>query len=107
MSLRDELQSDLNGLIFDTDDFAEEVEYRPAIGDPYDIVVLWEDSYEAVDPDTQVAVQSTGPRARTPQHMLESEPGPGDVLVRDGVSYSVAQAQPQYSGVIDLYLHKA
>lgn len=106
MSLRDDLDTDLQELVFDTDDWAVDAVYTPAGGPAYAVVAIFEESFVEADPDTQVAVQSVNPRARIPRALLQGSPGPGDTVTISGTVYDVREYQPASSQAHYLILHQ-
>lgn len=106
MTLKDDMASDLSEVFFDEDDLASPAVVNPSFGKPYPISVIFEDSYEEVDPDTQATVISTNPRAKVIVANLNGEPGPGYRLDYGRNKYSIVGYQPDGLGTAYLVLHK-
>lgn len=106
MSLQDLMDSDLDNLFFNTDDFAVEAVYTPKAGEAYTIKGYFDREFKDVNPGGEIAVISNTPRFRTAEKSLKAAPGPGDRLTVNNVVYSIKEPQPDGTGIIDLYLHR-
>lgn len=106
MTLRDQMETDLGTVFFNTNDFAQAATYTPATGSAYGIKVLFDPEYQEVKVDDNMSVQSTKPHARVQQSALLAVPAPADRVTIDGVQYRIKEAKPDGHGVMDLFLLK-
>ena len=93
----DELAGDVLQTVLE--DLGEDVAYMPANGDPVTVRGIFEDSHQAVDPNTGVPFYSTEPMLTVAAGDLPvGSPRPGDQVTRKGTTYRVVGDQPDSDG---------
>jgi hypothetical protein len=99
MSLRDQMQSDLRDLVFNTDDFAQVATYKPVTGAEYSLKVVFSAEYIALDQNgIDSTIQSSQPAVKVIESEVQTQPITGDKLVVNSVTYRVAQYHPSGRG---------
>lgn len=88
--------------------------YAPATGSPYSttptgdpLTGVFDENYEAVDPNSQTVISSTMPVLLVRLSDLQAAPAKGDrVTVRGSRQFTVTKSQPDGRGGALLILHK-
>lgn len=88
--------------------FGESVTFSPkAGGGPHTIAfAVFDDDYQAVDPDTGVPVSTGKPALGVLLADLPTSPAHGDTWTVRGQAYDCVDVQPDSEGVSILLLHK-
>lgn len=107
MSLMDEMDSDLQNVFFNEDDFAIDAVYYPSIGGSYHIKVIFDSAYESVNVEGTIPIASTAPVLRVREADINPAPAPGDVVLIKSVRYGVIEPEPDGHGVLKLRLNEA
>lgn len=84
----------------------EEFTYTTEAGVATTVRGVYEDAYQEVDPQTQVAVISQTPMLFCRLQDLPAVRGRGDRITAREVTYRVREFQPDGYGNTDIYLHK-
>ena len=74
-------------------------------GEPVPMAVIFEETYEAVDPETEAVIMSTEPRIDVRNDELPDGADEGDAVVVDGRSFFVIEIQPKRL-TSKVYLHR-
>ena len=89
--------------------FGEDVVYTP-VADPLlakTVRAVFDNGYEAVEPETGVVITSNQPRFSVILPDLPAKPAQNDVITRaDGTIYKVSDPQPDGQGLADIYCHR-
>lgn len=104
MSLRDQLQTDLDEVVFNPDDFAQAGTITHAGGTAYEVLGIFSAPYQEVDLDSHQAVQSVHPTFMVRTQSLTAVPKRDDKVVIGGVEYKVRESQPDGFAVTTLIL---
>lgn len=92
---------------FEPAEWAEEIIYTPSGGDPRTIPAIWDETYEAVDPDTGATVMSRQPKAMVKTSDLAGVTASGsDRVSRGGELFRVVEYQDGGQGSAEIYLHR-
>ncbi len=67
---------------------------------------VFDETYQAVDPDTGAIIQSTDPMLHVKLDDLPSTPGSGDRVRIGDDTYRIVRYEPDGLGLASLYLHK-
>lgn len=105
MTLRDQILTDLNEVIFNTADFAEALTYTPAGGTAKTINGIFRDPYQAVNPETS-RVEATMPYVLVKTADLTAGVR-GTIARAGGSAYSIIETQPEAFGRTRLILEEA
>ncbi|MBI9079189.1 MAG: hypothetical protein JEY79_05555 [Pseudodesulfovibrio sp.] len=95
-------------IFFDETTFAIPATWTVVDGEPVPLSVLFDETYQMVDPETEATIMSTSPRFecrndQLPANAAEAEED--DVVEVDGRKFSVLEIQP--AGLTSfVYLHK-
>jgi len=84
----------------------EDFTYITEGGDAITVRGVYEDQYQEVDPQTQVAVISQQPMLFCRLQDLPETRGRGDRITVRGETYRVREEQPDGYGNTDIYLHR-
>lgn len=108
MSLKDLMEADLEAVFFNEADLAEPVIWTPSTGQAVIASGIFDETYEAVDPDSGAIVASTRPRVHL---MAKALPDGFDIdegarLAIDSRTYRPVDVQPGGQGVVIVYLHE-
>lgn len=106
MGLKEQMGSDLPGVFFSEQDFAEPAVYRPTTGDEFALSVLFDDPASDVEPGGMGTIQGQAIRVQARTEAFPQLPGPGDTLTVRGSVYRVNMAEPDGVGVTTLQLHE-
>lgn len=88
-------------------EFAVDAKYVTYLGIVFDITGIYDDEYTEVDPDTNMTVQSQGPRFRVDVNDLPPlGVHKGDKLSYCEKVYEVIRNEPDGTGINDLILHE-
>lgn len=90
--------------LFNEDDFADVALYVPKSGTPYGLSVIFDDSYQVLDPQTEMVVQSTQPQVTVPVDWLHAKPVQGDLITVANAQWVVREYQPDGHGLARLFL---
>lgn len=86
--------------------FGEDIEYTPSGGSPVSTVGIFDNEYQAIDPNTGAIVTSTGPILGVKNENLPQAPREEDTVAVRGQQYRVIQVQTDGQGGSKLLLHK-
>lgn len=86
--------------------FGESVTYKPKAGGSYQIKAIFDNEYQAIDPDTQAVVSSSIPVLGVRLRDLQAAPKRGDRVVINGVSYEIVDNKDDSWGHSQLVLQK-
>lgn len=86
--------------------FGEDIEYTPSGESSVSAIAVFDNQYQAVDPDTGAIVTSTGPVIGVKDADLPRAPLEEDEVSVRGQSYRVIQVQKDGHGGSKLLLHK-
>ena len=86
----------------------EEIEYRPRAkpGVRYKLKAVYDDEYEAVDPETNQIISSNSPRIGVRYSDLISPPQKDDEVYILGETFKVYDSQEDGQGGVTIYLHR-
>ena len=84
------------------------VEYRPITGAPYDIVAVYNDRHQQIDPDTERLVSSNQPTLGVKLSDLTAVPVKGDkvFITKRAKEYIVHDSQEDGEGWSELFLYE-
>lgn len=111
MSFKESLQNDILKTHLNVNEFGETVEYQP-VSDPFfDLQIIWDDAYQAMDTETGNIVNSKQPKitCRTKDlidNLTAKEPDQNDIIVKDSINYRVHQHIPDGGGISEIILNK-
>jgi hypothetical protein len=88
------------------DAFAEEIEYTPSGGSPVTTIGIFDNQYQAVDPETGAIITSTEPMLGVKDANLPRAPIAKDEVSVRGQDYRVIEVQKDGHGGSKLLLHK-
>jgi hypothetical protein len=98
------MTTDLAGVFFTPADFADTAVITPVTGAPYSINGIFDDAYQAVDPNNGTVVSSITPVFKTAESFLQAPLVRGDQITINGITYKIRDPQPDGVGVVDLFL---
>lgn len=104
MGLKDDMIADLAGAFFASADFAVAATLTPVTGTPYTINGIFDDAYQAIDPNSGTVVSSVTPVFKTAVSFLRADLVRGDQITIEGIVYKIRDQQPDGVGVVDLFL---
>lgn len=104
MGLKEHMDSDLRGVFFSEQDFAESAVYRPVNGADFLLSVLYSDAYAEVEPGGLGAIQAEAVRVVAPAAVFPNPPGPNDSILLRGRAFRVLSAQPDGLGLVTFTL---
>ena len=109
-TFKQDLENEILTNHLNADEFGEVVNYNPQGGGSiFEINIIWDREYEAVDTESGQVVNTHQPMAtaRTADFTAQGVTArQNDQLTRDGVTYKVRQAQDNGVGVTELFLIK-
>jgi hypothetical protein len=107
MTFKDQIAADLDVFI-NADEFGEAAVYQPLSGEAIDLTVIYDESYELVNPETGVGIQSNQPLIMAKSASLAGiTPGTGDQVTIRNETMRVIEVQPDGRGVTKILLHRA
>ena len=106
MSFKDDMDNDLVETFLNTDDFAEVISFNPDGGTPYNIKSIFDNAYEAVDPETEQPILSLNPTILINGNDLQATIKPADTVTVRGTEYLFTHNQPDGTGPIRVLLNK-
>lgn len=86
--------------------FGQPVTYQPLSLPAVSLMAIFDDKYQAVDPDSGAIITSTQPMLRVRIADLPRNPLQGDLVTISGVTYRVNDFEPDGGGGAMLLLHK-
>lgn len=88
--------------------FGEDVVYEPKSGGSFSIIGIYNDIYEAVDPDTERVLSSNDPTLGIRLSDLSNPPEKGDIvrLTSRGLVFRVAESREDGEGMSELQLNR-
>ena len=100
MTFRDDMETDLGDVFGNsTEGFAEPATYIPKSGSSYDVNVIFDETYEDVDLNTQAVVMSSDPRCRLrTSDIVGTTVKSGDKINIRGTVYSMIEPMPDGIG---------
>lgn len=98
---------DTTGQILDRcmDTFGEPITYTPKSGSPLETVGIFDNEYQAVDPNTGAIITSLEPVLGVKNANIGQTPRQDDTVLVRGKSYRVKEVQSDGSGGSRLFLH--
>jgi len=105
-TFKDDLVTDLEETFFNEEDFAEEITYNPDGGAPYAISSIFDNEYEATDPDTQQPILSLNPTVLINANDLAAPVARADTVTVRGKTYKFTWNQPDGTGPIRILLNE-
>ena len=107
MTFKTDLEAEIDDVFLNSAEFAETAIFRPQIGPPFDILVIFEDAYEGVDTESGQVVNTRQPKFITKSNNFAVEPVQGDIIERAGpVQFTVNQHLPAGAGISEIFAHK-
>jgi len=107
LGFKADLESDLDEVFLNPDEFAEPITVTPtASGPAFAVNAIFDRESQEVDPDTSIPVISENPVARIQESDLPSPIEKGDEATVRTVIYLIIKAEPDGVGTIKLFLHK-
>lgn len=103
MAWRDQVDAVLETCV---DTFGEPATYTPSGGSPVEVLGIYDDLYEAVDPQTGAIITSTQPVLGIKDDHLPDPPQQDDTVTVRGVTYRVKEVQTDGQGGSKLFLHR-
>jgi hypothetical protein len=105
MTLRDQVEIDLEKLVFNTKDLPITCIYTPVTGTGYTIVGYFSNEPVDVDSGSYASISSTAPKFRVQTSKLKSIVKKGDLLTINDVEYNIVKPQPSaLTGTTEFYL---
>ena len=101
MSFKDLLIKDMN-TFYNAQELGTKARFIPAVGAPYYIDGIFDESEQSVDPG--MSVVSTDPVFNVPAHFLRARLSNKDTIQIDGILYGVRDFEPDGVGSIDIFL---
>lgn len=89
-----------------TRNFGEDVTLLPKSGGRYIIKGIFDNEYEAIDPDTEQLISSQQPILGINLHGLKKDPNAGDQVKIRNLFYNIIEVREDGHGGATLYLHK-
>ena len=105
-TFKGQLVEDLDNVIFNTDEFAEDITYSPSGGSPYSLKGIFDHEYEDINPETNEAIVSEQPNVQVDENKLQAEPKPNDEVTIRSVVYKVIKSEKNGVGVTRILLHR-
>jgi len=100
------MENDLDETFFNDTEFAEHATYEHKSGYIFDLIVIFDNEYIAVDPDTGVDFISRDPQVQCQTSKFIERIRKGDKIVIRGERYEVLGNQPDGVGVTIINIHK-
>lgn len=89
-----------------TKTFGEDVLLMPKSGGNYFIKGIFDNEYEAIDPDTEQVISSNQPVLGINLHSLSTTPLTGDKIKIRNLTYRIYDVREDGQGGANLFLHK-
>lgn len=86
--------------------FGEDVTFMPRVGGLYVIKGIFDNDYEAIDPDTEEVISSNQPMVGINLHSLDVSPKQGDKFRVRNLTYKVIDVREDGQGGASCFLHK-
>lgn len=108
MNLHDVMAADIEAVFFNEDDFAEPVIWTPTTGLAVITSGIFDEIWEAVDPDTGALISSTQPRVLLMTSYLPADhkTDEGARLEARSKTFRIVDVQPDGEGTVLCYLHQ-
>ena len=102
----DELFDDIHECAKET--FGEEIVYSPKSGGRFDIIGIFNEIFEQIDPDTERIVASNEPTCGIKLSDIPFRPIKGDIILRPKTddSFRVVDSREDGEGMSQLFLHR-
>jgi hypothetical protein len=86
--------------------FGEEIILMPKKGGQYKIKGIFDNEYQAIDPDTEEIISSNQPVLGVNLHELKIEPQNGDLIRIRNLIYKIIDVREDGQGGASLFLHR-
>ena len=100
------LNSDLDSVFFNNQEFARSVSYTHTTGESRVYNVIFDEPFIEANPGSEISINITNPQVKIKQDAFVRYPMKGDSLVYKGVIFVVDAIRPDGVGVMLLYLHR-
>ena len=104
MSFKTDTVNDLDNTFFNENEFAEVISFNPDGGSPYDIKAIFDNAYEAVDPETEQPILSLNPTILIDENKILATIKPTDTVTVRNQIYKFTHNQPDGTGPIRILL---
>lgn len=106
MSFKDQLNTDINSVFINENEFAEEIIIKPANSDPdYVYSGIFDSAYELVNIDTEADISSINPVVQVKENDLPQQIVQEDIISIRGVDYIVTDTQSDGVGIMLIILN--
>jgi len=106
MGFTDDLETDLDQVFLNKDEFAEEITITPdSSGPPFTTNAIFDREHEEIDPDTGVPVISEKPVVRIQEKDLPFPIEEDDEATVRTIVYKIIDIRPDGVGTTKLFLH--